>query len=153
MKAVSAQVVSCCVYDEPQQLCRIGNIQYLFGFWADPFVDRHKSVTNSFWANVVAQLVQQALVTPEVCSSNPVIVKLLHRTFVYCQLNWKDDNKRKRGREWPFQKNSFFYRPLVHISAKSFKNISNRVILYPEIDICYQKGSRWSLVKTCVINL
>ena len=87
MKAVSAQVVSCCVYDEPQQLCSIGNFQYLYDFWTDPFVDRHKSVTNSFWAVVVAQLVQQALVTPEVCSSNPVIVKLLHRTFVYCQLN------------------------------------------------------------------
>ena len=29
--------------------------------------------------------------------------KILYWTF-YCQLNWKDENKEKRGREWPKQK-------------------------------------------------
>ena len=37
-------------------------------------------------AVVVAQLVEQLLPTQEVCGSNPVIGKLLHRTCVYCQL-------------------------------------------------------------------
>ena len=34
------------------------------------------------WAAVVAQLVEQLLPTPEVCSSNPVIGKLLYQTFI-----------------------------------------------------------------------
>ena len=40
-------------------------------------------------AVIVAQLVEQSLPTPEVCSSNAVIDKLLHRTFVYCIENRK----------------------------------------------------------------
>ena len=38
------------------------------------------------WAVVVAQLVEWLLPIPEVCSSNPVIGKLLYKTFVNCQL-------------------------------------------------------------------
>ena len=47
------------------------------------------------WAVVVAKLVERSLPTPEVRGSNPVIGEI-----VYCQLNRKDENK-KRGREWP----------------------------------------------------
>ena len=48
----------------------------------------------------VAQLVERWLLKTEVHSSNPVIGKI-YWTFVYCQLYWKDENKEKRGREWP----------------------------------------------------
>ena len=27
--------------------------------------------------------------------------KIIYWTFIYCQLYWKDENKEKRGREWP----------------------------------------------------
>ena len=43
MKALSAQVVSCCVYDK-LHVCKVmqhkchGNIPYFFDFWADLFV-------------------------------------------------------------------------------------------------------------------
>ena len=30
--------------------------------------------------------------------------KIMHWTFIYCQLYWKDENKGKRGLEWPIQK-------------------------------------------------
>ena len=49
---------------------------------------------------VVAQLVERSLPIPKVCGSNPVIGKI-YWTFIYCQLYWKDENKEKRGREWP----------------------------------------------------
>ena len=42
---------------------------------------------------VVAQLVEQSLLIPEVRGSNPVIGKILRN--IYCQLYWKDDNKEK----------------------------------------------------------
>ena len=42
MKAVSAQVVSCCVYDNPPPRKNVkhihGNIQYMFDCWADTVV-------------------------------------------------------------------------------------------------------------------
>ena len=47
-------------------------------------------------AVVVTQLSERSLPTPEVCSSNPVIGELLYRIFVYCQLYWKDEKKKKR---------------------------------------------------------
>ena len=53
---------------------------------------------------VVAQLVERLLPIPEVRGSNPVIGKI-YWTFVYCQLYWKDENKEKRGREWPIFQN------------------------------------------------
>ena len=34
----------------------------------------------------------------------PFNKKLLYWTFVYSQLYWKDENKEKRGREWPIFK-------------------------------------------------
>ena len=46
---------------------------------------------------VVAQLVERPLPTPEVGGLNPVIGKI----YMYCQLYWKDENKEKRGQEWP----------------------------------------------------
>ena len=55
------------------------------------------------WAVVVAQLLKRSLPIPEVHGSNPAIGKI-YWTFVYCQLYWKDENKEKRGREWPIFK-------------------------------------------------
>ena len=34
MKAVSVQVVSCCVLDKPQKVMH-GNSQFMFDYWAD----------------------------------------------------------------------------------------------------------------------
>ena len=64
--------------------------------------------TCDLWAVVVtvAQLVERLLLTPEVCSSNPVIGKLLYWTFVYCQLYWKIENKEKEAGNGPFLKTS-----------------------------------------------
>ena len=45
---------------------------------------------------VVAQLAERTHPTPEVCSSNPVIGNILHRPFIYYQLNRKDENKDKK---------------------------------------------------------
>ena len=60
----------------------------------------------TIWAVVVAQLVEWSLLIPKVRGSNPVIGKI-YWTFVYCQLYWKDENKEKRGREWPILKKCF----------------------------------------------
>ena len=56
------------------------------------------------WAVVVAQLVEWFPPIPEIHSSNPVIVKNLYWTFVYCRLNWKDENKEKGSWKWPIFK-------------------------------------------------
>ena len=45
----------------------------------------------------MAQLVEQSLSTSKVHGSNPVIGKLLYRTFVYCQLCWKDEKEAENG--------------------------------------------------------
>ena len=45
------------------------------------------------------------LPTPEVHSSSPVICKLLYRTFGYCQLYRKDENREKEAGNGPFKKN------------------------------------------------
>ena len=47
-----------------------------------------------------AQLVERSLPTPEVRGLNPVIGKI-YIFNIYCQLYRKDENKWKRGREWP----------------------------------------------------
>ena len=49
-------------------------------------------------AVVVAQLVEWSLPTPEICGSNPDIDKILSTN---CR---KDENKERRGREWPIFK-------------------------------------------------
>ena len=43
MKAVSAQVVGCCVYDKPKKITQHinGNIPNLLDFWTYPFVYIH----------------------------------------------------------------------------------------------------------------
>jgi len=43
---------------------------------------------------LVAQLVGRSIPTTEVRGLNPVIAKLLYKTFVYC---WKDENKDKEA--------------------------------------------------------
>ena len=48
-------------------------------------------------AVVVAQLVERSLPTQEVCGSYPVIGRLLCTTFVYYQLDLKDENKEKEA--------------------------------------------------------
>ena len=52
------------------------------------------------WAVVVAQLVERSLLTPEVRGLNPVIGKIyIEHGFLSIVL--KNENKEKRGREWP----------------------------------------------------
>ena len=46
--------------------------------------------------SVVAQLVERWLPIPAIRSSNQVIGKVLHRTFVCWQLYWKNENKLKK---------------------------------------------------------
>ena len=58
-----------------------------------------KGQINVPYAMVVAQLVEQSLPKPEVCSLNPVISKIY---IEQCLLYWKDENKEKRDRERPF---------------------------------------------------
>ena len=53
------------------------------------------------WAVVVARLEKPSLPIPEVCYSNPVIGKLVQRTFVYSQLYWKGENKEKEAGKCP----------------------------------------------------
>ena len=49
----------------------------------------------SLIAVAAVQLVERSLTTPEIRGSNPVI------GIFYHQLYWKDENKDKRGQEWP----------------------------------------------------
>ena len=61
-------------------------------------------VTNNILGEVVvAQLVEQWLLIPELRGSNPVIGKkiLILNICILSTVYWKDENKRKRGREWP----------------------------------------------------
>ena len=54
----------------------------------------------------VAQLVERSLPIPEIRGSNPVIGKNLFILNI-CFLStvyWKEENKEKRGREWPIFK-------------------------------------------------
>ena len=44
----------------------------------------------------MAQLVELLVLTLEVCGSNPVIGKLLYRTFVFCHCKEKTEIKKKR---------------------------------------------------------
>ena len=58
-------------------------------------------------AVVVAQLVERSLPIPEVRGLNPVIGKKFIYILSICLLSTvyrKDENKEKRGREWPIKK-------------------------------------------------
>ena len=66
-----------------------------------PFGQRREKI---IWAVFVAQLVEQLLAIPEICGSDPVIGKPLYRTFVYCQLYWKDESSEKDAVNGPFKK-------------------------------------------------
>ena len=57
-----------------------------------------------FWAVVGAQLGVRSLPIPEVHGSNPVISKNLFilNIWLLSIVYWKDENKEKRGRGWPF---------------------------------------------------
>ena len=52
---------------------------------------------------VVAQLVEQLLLSPEVCGSNPVIGKL-YNTYTYTVNCIEKTKIKKKGREWPIKK-------------------------------------------------
>ena len=58
------------------------------------------------WAGqcVMAQLAEWLLPRSEVCCSNAVIGQKWYKTFVYCQLDWKDENKEKVTGNVPFKK-------------------------------------------------
>ena len=58
MRAVAAQVVSCCVYDSLQKNLQYmhGNIPYLFDFCTDPFV--HLGLLQS---SMIQQLIKYML--------------------------------------------------------------------------------------------
>ena len=54
--------------------------------------------TFSWWAVVVAQLVEHSLLTPEVRGSNPVIGKFyIKHLFTFNCRYWKDENKEKEA--------------------------------------------------------
>ena len=94
------------------------------------------------WGSGVAQLAERSLPIPEVRSSNPVIAKILQWTFftVNC---WKDENKEKRGLEWPnfFKKSKHIIRnrielkrlmPSLHLLTKPEKfRATASVPIYP----------------------
>ena len=64
----------------------------------------HEDKRFFFLAVVVAQLVERSLPIPEDRGSNPVICKKIIYILNNCLLStvyWKDENKEKRGREWP----------------------------------------------------
>ena len=84
----------------------VSRIWYLIGKGSsqEPIVQVPISVPEwlqSFgWKNlgravVVAQLVEQSLPTLDVRGSKPIFGKPLNRTFMFCQLYWKDKNKEK----------------------------------------------------------
>ena len=56
-------------------------------------------------AEVVAQLVEQSLLTPEICGSNPNISKVLSTN---CKLNRKDKNKEKEAGNGPSLEEKYF---------------------------------------------
>ena len=71
------------------------------------YVNKRTNYKWWFVVVVVAQLVEWSLAKPKVRSSNSVIGKLLCRTFVYCQLYWKDKHKEKEARKGPLFKKWF----------------------------------------------
>ena len=60
----------------------------------------------------MAQLVEQLLPIPEIRGLNPVIGKLLYRTFVYCQLLRKDENEEKEAEDGSLKK----FKQRMHLS-------------------------------------
>ena len=60
----------------------------------------HHETKALIWAVVVVQLVERLLPNPEIRSSNLVNGKF-YLTSTALNLYWKDDNKEKRGQEWP----------------------------------------------------
>ena len=86
---------------------------------------------------VVAQLVEQSLLTPEVRGSNPVIRKLY--ITIICQLYRNNKNKEKRGRERP----NFPVAEELYLHVKR-KNIIITVYYDQEDTISSDKVSRGS---------
>ena len=77
---------------------------------------------------VVAQLVERLLLTPEVRSSNPVIVINLYWTF-FCQLYWKGENKVKEAGFVPFLKNTLHVLFMFCIESSSYPYLGRQIKL------------------------
>ena len=56
------------------------------------------------WAVVLAQLAEYLLPIPEVRNSNPVSGDFLYRTFIYCQLYWKENVLKRKKSPGPLKK-------------------------------------------------
>ena len=68
--------------------------------------------------------VAQLLLAPDDPGSNPVISKY-YWALNYCQLIWKDEKGRKRGREWPIYKpvaNNHLLSPLEESAQVGLSN-------------------------------
>ena len=50
---------------------------------------------------LTSSMAEWFLPMPEVRSWIQSLANLFYRTFMYCQLYWKDKKKEKRGQEWP----------------------------------------------------
>ena len=97
----------------------------------------NKVVEKLKWGSgCVAQLVERSLPLPEVRGSNPVIGKT-YWTFVYCQLNRKDENKEKRDREWPIFKLKLKLRQILQSKVATHSSVESSVptILRPPVRI------------------
>ena len=70
-------------------------------------------------AVVVARLVERSIPTQEIRGSNIKIGKVLPTNY---KLNRKDENRRKRGREWPILKKE--WRPKICLSTRDSMNKS-----------------------------
>ena len=74
MKATSAQVKRCCVYDQPKNIMQQmhGNISYMLDCWANPVF--HLLLLKSFMVGSGCGAVGRAVaMIPEDPGSNPVI--------------------------------------------------------------------------------
>ena len=104
-----------------------------------------KELNYKNWVEIVAQLAERLLLSPEVRSLNPVIEKFLCRTFIYCQLYWKDENKEKRAVNVPTFTNN-----LKHFPPTPFHQDQSHFLTYVSLYckcLCRSEWERDWLVK------
>ena len=116
----------------------------------------------------MTQLVERSLPIPEVRGLNPVIGKnlFIYWTFVYCQLYWKDENKEKRGWEWPILKKNksklnnlsllwrLKTRPGFCANLDLIGNYFLPINCWNVLGICIEllSGRRWRLISVNVVS-
>ena len=107
------------------------------------------------WAVVVAQLVEQSLLIPEVRGSNPVIGKNLYIMNI-CLLStvcWKDQNKEKKAVNGPFKKIAIIQVfSKMHTIQKSIQQCCFRWLFLPFKECCsfsywHRANSVWCMPK------